>query len=127
MKYCISLKTPAGELMRHECDTWAAALATYNDWTAQRTDGKASVIWLKHGEIYRLYRLDKDLEAEKDREITAPVAPNERGPYKFKNGYKRVSFLMPTDLHTALKDEAETTGQTLSALVLSRITQDATV
>lgn len=127
MKYTLSLKTPAGELMRKECAKWEDALSTYNEWTAQRTDGKASVIWLKHGEIYRLYRLDKDLEAEKDREITAPVARDEKGPYKFQNGYKRVSLLMPTDLHTALKQESETTGQTFSALVLSRITQTETV
>jgi len=123
VKYTLSLKTPAGELMRKECDTWADALATYNEWTARRTPGPASVLWLKRGQIYRRFRLDADYEG--DRNITAPVAPNERGPYKFENGYKRVSLLMPTDLHTALKDEAETTGQTFSALVLSRITQEA--
>jgi len=120
MKYTLSLKTPAGELMRHECDTWTDALATYNEWTAQRTPGPASVLWLKRGQIYRRFRLDADYEG--DRNITQPVAPDEKGPYKFENGYKRVSLLMPTNLHTALKQEATDTGKSFSETVLSRIT-----
>jgi len=121
MKYTLLLKPPAGELMSHECDTWADALSTYNEWTAQRTPSPASVLWLKRGQLYRRYRLDQDYEG--DRNITQPVARDEKGPYKFENGYKRVSLLIPTDLHEALKQEAETTGQTFSALVLSRIKQ----
>jgi len=124
MKYTLIIKSPSGEHMRKECSKWQEALKTWQEWTAQRTPGPASVLWLKRGQLYRRFRLDADYQG--DRNITDPVAPDEKGPYKFENGYKRVCLLMPKDQYNALKDEAETTGQTFSALVLSRITQEAT-
>ena len=125
MKYCISLKTPAGELMRKECPSWASALGVWIEWTQQRTPGPASVLWLKRGAIYRRFRLDQDYEG--DRNITQPVARDEKGPYKFENGCKQVSLYIPTDIYKALKQEAKSTGQTFSAVALSRITQTETV
>lgn len=122
MKYTLIIKTPSGELMRKECDKWADARQTWQEWTAQRTPGPASVLWLKRGQIYRRYRLDVDYQG--DRLITDPVARDERGPYKFENGYKRVSLLMPKDLHKTLTQEAKSLGRSFSETVLSRITQE---
>lgn len=123
MKYTLTIKTPAGELMRRECSKWSDALKTWQEWTQDRTDGPASVLWLKRGQIYRRFRLDADYEG--DRLIIDPVEPDEKGPYKFENGHVKVSFNMPPELHKALKQEAKDLGQSFSETVLSRITQTA--